>query len=261
MKFISFPYSDFSVSKVSFGTSSLYKSFSKKAAFSILSDAVDLGISHFDTSPMYGEGLSEKLLGRFLSSNVSNITVASKVGLFPHISHPNIFNVSLFKLFKKFKLLSYREKVDFSISAINSTIENSLRVLNRDVIDIVFLHEPMIDLIDFKEVYDVLNGHVQKGNVSYFGLAGEPYNLAEFSHCDLTDFFIQTRAFPSNDFISFTHEIARQSNFVYGLFKDCSDNELSHRLSFLNTSCIDSSIIVSSSKRSNLEYLINEISS
>lgn len=70
-----------SVDRLIFGTASVgsrssYSEFSKTA-----SRACSLGISVFDTAPIYGRGLSQKYLAKFIKKNPSfNIKVISKVG-------------------------------------------------------------------------------------------------------------------------------------------------------------------------------------
>lgn len=70
-----------SVNRLIFGTASVgsrssYSEFSKTA-----SRACSLGINVFDTAPMYGRGLSQKYLARFIKTNPSlNIKVITKVG-------------------------------------------------------------------------------------------------------------------------------------------------------------------------------------
>jgi hypothetical protein len=49
----------------------------------LLETALDQGIRHFDTAPLYGMGLAEELLGRFARKHREEITLTTKFGLFP----------------------------------------------------------------------------------------------------------------------------------------------------------------------------------
>lgn len=56
-------------------------------AFETLTAAQDLGIDLLDTSNVYGLGLSEKIIGRFLKRNPSNFTIATKAGIWRDREH------------------------------------------------------------------------------------------------------------------------------------------------------------------------------
>lgn len=78
--------------------------------------AVDLGINFFDTSPMYGAGKSEENLGKGLEGHRSQVYVATKV-----------------------RLQSEEELEDLD-AAVRRSVEQSLRRLRTDYIDILQVH-------------------------------------------------------------------------------------------------------------------------
>jgi aryl-alcohol dehydrogenase-like predicted oxidoreductase len=47
----------------------------------LLLAALDAGVTHFDTAALYGFGVSETLMGRFLSAQRSRFVLASKCGM------------------------------------------------------------------------------------------------------------------------------------------------------------------------------------
>lgn len=49
----------------------------------LLETAYDHGIHHFDTAPLYGQGLAESLLGSFARSRRDSLTITTKFGLLP----------------------------------------------------------------------------------------------------------------------------------------------------------------------------------
>ena len=57
---------------------------SEREAIALLESAFDVGIRYFDTAPSYGDGVSERRLGRFLkrmpAGQRSQVTVATKFG-------------------------------------------------------------------------------------------------------------------------------------------------------------------------------------
>ncbi|MEJ0075740.1 MAG: aldo/keto reductase [Alphaproteobacteria bacterium] len=74
--------------------------------------ALEAGINHFDTAPLYGDGASEENLGRVLAALKPNIIVSTKVRL----------------------------PADRNMAAIAASLETSLRRLKRDHVDLFQLH-------------------------------------------------------------------------------------------------------------------------
>src|SRR3712207_7513257 len=69
----------------------------------LLGSALDAGFTHFDTAPMYGEGMAERTLGQFLSRRLrQQVTLATKDRKSTRLnsSHANI-SYAVFCLKKK----------------------------------------------------------------------------------------------------------------------------------------------------------------
>src|SRR3989338_3843598 len=90
-----------------------------------LQRAFDLGINFYDTSDVYGYGHSEALIGAVFKRVRTKVTIASKVG-FLRADGPQ----------------------DFSSRHIRTAIEQSLRRLQTDYIDLYQLHSPPIMLLE-----------------------------------------------------------------------------------------------------------------
>ncbi len=80
--------------------------------------ALDLGITFFDTAPLYGDGASETNLGRILQELKPDILLGSKVRIAP------------------------QQRGDIA-AAVSDSIEQSLRRLQRDHVDLLQLHNPI----------------------------------------------------------------------------------------------------------------------
>src|SRR6516165_3327300 len=65
-----------------FGCSSLTGT-SRRVANRVLAAALDAGIRHFDVARYYGYGEAEGILGTFLKSRRSQVTVTTKLGIEP----------------------------------------------------------------------------------------------------------------------------------------------------------------------------------
>ena len=80
--------------------------------------AIELGITYFDTAPLYGEGQSEVNIGAVLRELRADVLVGSKVRLAP-AQMPHVE------------------------TAILESVEASLRRLGRERIDLIHLHNPL----------------------------------------------------------------------------------------------------------------------
>ena len=168
---------DLEVSKIGFGTASLHHSFSALKRRSLLISALDGGITHFDTSNLYGNGLAEKELGFFFKNIDKNeITVSTKVGfdinsfqkLFPmsHIVSRKIIN----SITRKIK----NPSTDFSPEGCDRSFSNSLKSLNFERVNILFIHEPaQASLNQLEKLIPWLQLQKSLGKAQYLGLAGE----------------------------------------------------------------------------------------
>jgi aryl-alcohol dehydrogenase-like predicted oxidoreductase len=125
--------------------------------------AVDLGIRFFDTAQAYGTGHSEQILGRALASH-PDVLVGTKVGYAIDPSRKQLIGP------------------DASASAIRTSIDESLRRLQREQIDIVHLHLNALPISEAAEVFDTLGALRTAGKVRMFGWSTDyPDRAAAFA--------------------------------------------------------------------------------
>jgi len=119
--------------------------------------AFERGIRFFDTSNIYGQGESERILGHALRHHGTPVTIVTKAGhnfsTWTRFAEP--FKRALApwirgsdagrSLVSRTRLKTLRQ--NFSHSSLQSSAEASLRRLNRDHIDILLLHSPPSDVI------------------------------------------------------------------------------------------------------------------
>lgn len=124
--------------KIGFGTAPLgnmFRDVSEEEAMATVQSAWDEGIRYFDTAPFYGYGLSEIRLGKALANyKRSDYVLSSKVGRI--ILDEEEEKTGLFKTARKNKVLD-----DFSEEGTLRSIEDSLKRLNTDYLDMVFVHD------------------------------------------------------------------------------------------------------------------------
>ncbi|WP_225735830.1 aldo/keto reductase [Gulosibacter chungangensis] len=117
----------------------------------VLDEAFDSGINLLDTSPYYG--LAEERLGRWLTPHKrERITIATKAGR---------YGVDDF---------------DFSPERIRQSLEQSLRLLNTDYVDILHLHDIEFSNLDwiFEDSLSMLHTLRDEGKCRFIGMTGYP---------------------------------------------------------------------------------------
>ena len=126
----------------------------------VVDRAFDLGITLFDTADMYGgRGGSETQLGKILGHRRKDIVLASKFGM---------------------AMSDDGTKIGASRRYIMSAVEDSLRRLKTDWIDLYQLHQPD-PLTPLDETMQALDDLVTQGKIRYIGLSNEtPWGVSKF---------------------------------------------------------------------------------
>jgi aryl-alcohol dehydrogenase-like predicted oxidoreductase len=113
--------------------------------------SLDCGVNFIDTSDAYGAGYSESLLGKALSGRRDKVILATKGG--NTMVGPN------------------RGKRDFSTAYINRVIDESLKRLKTDYVDLYQLHNPTVDVIEQGEVWELLERRKREGKIRHIGVS------------------------------------------------------------------------------------------
>jgi aryl-alcohol dehydrogenase-like predicted oxidoreductase len=131
----------------------------------LFAQAYELGINFIDTAPAYGN--SEQRLGQLLPRHQGWV-VMTKVGeIFEH----------------------GESRFDFSAAYTRASVENSLKRLKRDVIDVVLVHSDGDDMriIKHEGALEALDKLKQQGLIKSFGMSTKtvPGGLWIVEHCDV----------------------------------------------------------------------------
>ena len=153
---------------LAFGASSLGAEFRRvtvEEALASVRVALDLGMNLIDTSPFYGRGMSEVLLGIALKDVPrDSYTLCTKLGRYD-LGH-----------------------FDFSARRVAESVDVSLHRLGTDHLDIILCHDiefvPMQQLVD--ETIPALQRIRHAGKVRFIGFSGYPQKIFRFV-CDQTD--------------------------------------------------------------------------
>jgi aryl-alcohol dehydrogenase-like predicted oxidoreductase len=143
----------FEVTAVGFGAMNLSHAYGppqpRDVAERRLRQALDVGVTHFDTAALYGFGANEKLVGDVLGKRPDHVIVASKCGLFGRDG---------------------KRVMDGRPEAIRATCEESLRNLRTDRIDLYYLHR-WEKRLPIEESVGAMADLVQAGKVRAIGLS------------------------------------------------------------------------------------------
>jgi D-threo-aldose 1-dehydrogenase len=131
-----------SLTEIGFGAAgigNLHRATTDETAFAAVTEAWDVGIRYFDTAPHYGLGLSERRLGQALARYPrAEYVVSTKVG---RLLEPNPTPMPLDD--DGFVVPGDLRRVwDFSRDGVRRSLDDSLRRLGLDHVDIVYAHDP-----------------------------------------------------------------------------------------------------------------------
>ena len=127
--------------ELGFGTAplgNLYRAVPDEEAHAILVEAWETGSRYYDTAPLYGLGLAETRLNRFLRGrNRDEYVLSSKVGRLLQVCPPE----QRTGIGKFFDTPTRREQYDYSHDGVMRSVEFSLERLGVDRIDILYAHD------------------------------------------------------------------------------------------------------------------------
>ena len=125
--------------------------FNHENADKILNTAIDNGINFIDTADVYGEGDSEKAVGRVVNSRSERIYVATKCGrqLNPHID------------------ASYQTDV------LRKFVEDSLKNMGLETLDLIQLHCPPTETYYRPEIFELFDQLKKEGKILNLGVSVE----------------------------------------------------------------------------------------
>ncbi|MEH0985915.1 aldo/keto reductase [Micromonospora sp. CPCC 205556] len=129
---------------------------SEAAAFDVLAAAVDAGVTFLDTADVYGDGRSERLIGRFLADRPGHgLTVATKMGRRVEQT-PEAYTV------ENFRAWTDRSRANLGV----------------DTLDLVQLHCPPTAVFADDRVFDALDTLVAEKRVAGYGVSVETSDQA-----------------------------------------------------------------------------------
>ena len=160
MQYRNFGKTGLKVSEVSLGTWQIGgkwgEPFNHQNAERILNHAIDQGINFIDTADVYGEGESEKAVGKVLKERSEEVYFATKCG----------------------RKLKPHDDVSYQPDVLKSFVESSLANMGLEKLDLIQLHCPPSETYDRPEIFEVFDELKTEGKISHFGVSVEKVSEA-----------------------------------------------------------------------------------
>ena len=129
---------------------------SEADAMEVLRAAVESGVTFFDTADVYGDGRSERIIGRFLAGNAGQgITLATKMG----------------------RRVEQKEE-NYTLENFRAWTDRSRVNLGTDRLDLVQLHSPPTAVFASDAVFDALDTLVSDDCIAAYGVSVETSDQA-----------------------------------------------------------------------------------
>ncbi len=119
----------------------------RSEAIRMLEKAFDSGINFYDTSDKYGDGEAERILGEVFAGRKKKVVLATKCGI------------------------TEEGKRCFEEKYVRSCLENSLKNLRVEYIDLFQLTKPDINIINSGSIYGIFDKLKKEGKIRYCGVS------------------------------------------------------------------------------------------
>ncbi|MFC2123170.1 aldo/keto reductase [Bacteroidota bacterium] len=136
-----------------------------------LNEAIDQGVTLIDTADVYGHGHSEELIARVIKERgKKNIIIATKAG--------NDFYNATSEDDKGYGAITQTYTKDYIMFA----VEQSLKRLNIDTLDILQLHSPNLEKLEQDEPWLALDLLKKEGKIRHAGFSIQSFKETEHAH-------------------------------------------------------------------------------
>jgi aryl-alcohol dehydrogenase-like predicted oxidoreductase len=133
----------------------------EQAGIAVIREAVDLGVTFFDTAQVYGPFTNEELVGKALAPVRDQVVIGTKFGF----SFDGTSSTGL----------------DSRPEHIRATVEDSVRRLNTERIDLLYQHR-VDPAVPIEDVAGTVKGLIDAGKVAHFGLSEAGVDVIRRAH-------------------------------------------------------------------------------
>lgn len=170
-----------------FGCAPILGAVGAREAERALRTALDAGITHYDVARSYGYGEAEKFLGRFLRGRRDQVVVASKFGIratwCARAARPL---KPLVRMLRPRRANApgpskpgpavpqrdiFHKRIEVTVANMVRNLEETLRALRTDHLDLFLVHEPVRPVRDQAAVLECAAKLKREGKIKEFGVA------------------------------------------------------------------------------------------
>ena len=167
---------------------SLLTPLDRGACIALIEEAYDLGVRHFDTASVYGQGDSERYIGEALHGHRDKVVLASKAGqrlparqlLMAHFK-PALRWVASHRRGLRERIAVQRHAGIprcFEPDYVEQSLHASLRRLRTDYLDIFYLHSPSVAALDDERLFARIRSLRERGMFRLFGVSCDDHEVA-----------------------------------------------------------------------------------
>jgi aryl-alcohol dehydrogenase-like predicted oxidoreductase len=177
-------------SALGFGCAPILGAVDAERAKLAIETALACGITHYDLARSYGYGDAEKFVGKLLKSRRSEVVITTKFGIKANWKAQLLRPVkplvrAAMGTLKKNQLAGkvptentganyankFFDRIPLNPQEMEKSVEQSLRALQSDYIDYLFIHEPLQLIVNVDVLMDMAERLKEKGKIRAFGLA------------------------------------------------------------------------------------------
>lgn len=246
------------IKKIGIGTSSYGSKISIKDSIKILECLIDNGLDYIDTSPYYGLGESEKIIGIVTCKLRRQLSLSTKFGISPIFKNSNYKLVPIIKKVYYIpgiknvinRIINYKNNKILSIENINNSISNSLINLKTTYIDHLFIHNNIDKYISDNEIIDFLLELKEKKIINNLGITTD-----NISHNNLYNRSFSTLQIPYSNINDFNN-----NNYLYNYYSIFSNGNVNKEKLINDINKRDSKFIIQFTNftniKNNLDYFL-----
>jgi aryl-alcohol dehydrogenase-like predicted oxidoreductase len=176
-------------SVLGFGCAAVMGRIGRRESLRAINAAYDGGITFFDTARSYGYGESENVVGEFLRGRRDRVVVSTKFGIVP-IRQPKWKRALMPALRSLLEIAPPARKLlrgqvksqlkdnQLTVKVLRQSIEESLRRLRTDYVDVLFMHAAPASTLAQADLLNELEQLIIAGKIRMAGISSEPEVIA-----------------------------------------------------------------------------------
>lgn len=167
-----------------FGCASLGSRVSKAEGRKSIEKAIEAGVTWFDLAPAYGGGQAEEIFSEVIRGRRDTVQICTKVGLLPPrqgivkktltpLARKMVVSIGPLRAALRRSSLNRNRKLELTPELLIRSLEQSLRRINTDYVDVYALHNATPDDLARDDLLETLDRIMRSGKVRAVSVAGD----------------------------------------------------------------------------------------